>query len=311
LAAVPAIRATTPLQEIERQFDTGHYSEAKRTLETELAQSPQDARLHFWLARTHYEMLQFDGAINSAEQACQLDPANSDYRLWLARAVGRKAERERSFFLARRVKHELEEAVRLEPKNIRARRDLAEFYSDSPWIVGGSKSKARQQVEIIAQQDPIEGLLARADYFRNLEDPNAAAGQYRLLLERHPSSAAPYFEALDFFESRKDAPQIELFLASAARLAPADPRIAYYGAVARVFSGKELPAAEKALRNYLDVGPDRSDMPNHADAHERLGLLYEKLGGPGRAEAEYRVALASDPSRKRALDGLKRVTQQR
>ena len=311
VAIVASSQVPAPLPEYQRQFEAGQYAPAVRTLESALARSPNDARLHFWLARSTYELLQFDRAIQSFEQACRLDPVNSDYRLWLARAVGRKAERDRSFFLARRAKRELDEAVRLAPGNIRARRDLAEFYSDSPWIVGGSKSKARQEVETIAQQDPIEGILARADYSRNLDDPDAAGQQYRVLLEKKPARPGPYFEALDFFESRKDSTQLELFLEPAARLAPADPRIAYYRAVARVFAGKELPEAEKALRTYIEAGPDRSDMPNHADAHERLGLLYEKLNSPARAEAEYRVALATDPTRRRALDGLKRVTPQR
>jgi tetratricopeptide (TPR) repeat protein len=304
-------QASAPLlQEIERQFEAGQYSEVMQALETAIGQNPQDARLHFWMARSAYEMLQFDTAVRSADRACQLEPANAEYRLWLGRALGRKADRDRSFFAGRRSGRELEEAVRLAPANVRARRDLAEFYAESPWLVGGGKGKARQQVEAIARLDPIEGLLAWADYFRNTGQPEEAARQFQLLLAQKPSRADAYFEGLDFYESRRDPAQMETFLAPAARFAPADPRLIYYRAVAHVFAGTALPEAETDLRAYLATGPNRSDMPNHGDVHERLGLLYEKMGETKRAEEEYRAALAIDPSRRRALEGLKRVTPQ-
>ena len=262
------------------------------------------------MARSAYEMLQFDAAIKSADRACQLEPANAEYRLWLARALGRKADIDRSFFAARRSGHELEEAVRLAPSNIRAHRDLAEFYAESPWLVGGGKGKARQQVEAIARLDPIDGTLAWADYFRNAGQPEEAARQFQLIFAQKPSRPDAYFEGLDFFESRRDSAQMEVFLAQAARLAPADPRLIYYRAVASVFAGTALAEAEKDLRLYLNTGPNRSDMPNHGDVHERLGLLYEKMGEAKRAEEEYRAALALDATRRRAKEGLKRVTQQ-
>lgn len=310
MVVVASSQASAPvLEQIERQFDAGHYADAMHALETAISQSPQDARLHFWMARSAYEMLQFDIAIKSADRACQLQPANAEYHLWLGRALGRKAERDRSFFAARRSRRELEEAVRLAPANIGARHDLAEFYAESPWIVGGGKGKAREQVEAITRLDAVDGTLAWADYFRNTGQPEEAAKSFQALLAQKPARADVYFEALDFYESRRDPAQIEIFLVPAGRFAPADARLIYYRAVGRIFAGTELPAAEKDLNTYLATGPNRSDMPNHGDVHERLGLLYEKTGDVRRAQEEYRAALAIDPMRRRAREGLKRVTQ--
>lgn len=309
VVVVAGSQAATPLlEQIERQFDAGNYADAMRALETAISRSPQDARLHFWMARSAYEMLQFDTAIKAAERATQLEPSNAEYHLWLGRAVGRKADRDRSFFGGRRAGHELEETVRLAPANIPARRDLAEFYAESPWFIGGGKGKARQQVEAIARIDPIDGALAWADYFRNIKQPEEAARRFESLLAQKPARPDVYFEALDFFESRRDAAQMEIFLVPARRLAPADRRLIYYRAVARVFAGTEFAEAEKDLRTYLATGPNRSDMPNHGDVHERLGLLYEKAGDAKRAQEEYRAALAIDATRRRAREGLKRVT---
>ena len=310
MVVVASSQASAPLlEQIEGQFDAGRYADVIQVLETAIRQSPQDARLHFWMARSAFEMLQFDAAVKSADRACQLQPANAEYHLWLGRALGRKADRDRSFFAGRRSGHELEEAVRLAPANIRARRDLAEFYAESPLIVGGGKGKARQQVEAIARLNPIDGTLARADYFRNTDQPDEAVRQLQLLLAQKPARADVYFEGLDFYESRRDPAQIEVFLAAAGRLAPGDARLIYYRAVAHIFAGTAFSEAENDLKTYLATGPNRSDMPNHGDVHERLGLLYEKTGDVKRAQEEYHAALALDPSRKRAREGLKRATQ--
>ena len=299
--------SSPPLQEIERQFNAGRYADAMRALESAISQSPRDARLHFWMARNAYEAMQFDLAVSAAERACQLEPANSEFHLWLARSLGRKAERDSSFFEARRFRHELEEAVRLAPSSIHARRDLAEFYASSPWIVGGSKSKARQQVEAIARMDAAEGIAAWADYYRSVHEREEAARQYPLLLNQKASSAMPYLEALEFFEGRRDTAKMELFLEQAARLAPADPRVAYYRSAVRILSGKELSEAEKDLKDYVANVPNRSDMPTHADAQEHLAQLYEKMGDAKRAEEQYRAVLALEPGRRSAVDGLNRV----
>lgn len=309
LAVAAGAASAPPLQEIESQFNAGHYADAMRSLESAIGQSPQDARLHFWMARNAYELGRFDVAVTSAEHACGLEPANSEYHLWLARSLGRKAERDSSFFEARRFRHELEEAVRLAPSSIRTRRDLAEFYASSPWIVGGSKTKARQQVAAIAQIDAAEGIAAWADYFRSTHNREEAARQYLLLLKKKPSHPMPYFEAMEFFQDGGDAAEMELFLEPAARLAPDDPHVVYYRSGARILAGRELSQAERDLETYLAEVPNRSDRPRHAGVHELLGLLYEKRGDPKRAADQYHAALALQPGLKHSVEGLKRVTQ--
>ena len=92
-----------------------------------------------------------------AEKSVSLDPKNSLYHQWLGRPYGGKADRDRSFSLAKKVKNEFQEAVSLNPSNIAARRDLEEYCLDAPWIAGGSKDEALQQVNAIAAIDPVAG----------------------------------------------------------------------------------------------------------------------------------------------------------
>ena len=141
----------------------------------------------------------------SADAAVERAPGNSEYHRWLGRAYGAKADRTRSFLLARRVKGEFEQAVELDPSNIAARRDLLEFYLDAPWIVGGDDGKARDQVRAIALRDPVQGDLARARYFMSEGHGDQAAAAYGRVLAMKPPAADPYFEAAEFFARHRQA----------------------------------------------------------------------------------------------------------
>jgi len=307
LGAALAYAADDALGKARRQFDAGDYPGATATLQTALAQAPRDAPLYYWLARCAYELGDFNTAAAQAQRAIQLDPQNSDYHLWLGRAYGEKADRERSFSLARKTKSEFEEAVRLNPGNIPARRDLMEYYVEASWIVGGSKDKAQQQVEAIAALDAVAGHLARADYWRYQKKPELAEAEYRQVLELKPNRAEPYLEVADFYQRRKVAARMEAAVEAAARVDPSNPQLLYYCGVVRVLAGNHLPQAEQFLKSYLAEVPQRSDLPSHASALEWLGRLYEQMGKRDQAAQEYRAALQLEPGNKSAREGLRRM----
>ncbi|HEY3129282.1 MAG TPA: tetratricopeptide repeat protein [Acidobacteriota bacterium] len=277
LLALSPSQTDASLQTAHLQFDTGKYSEAARTLRTALSQAPQDARLHYWLARCYYELGDFDNSVNSAERAVGIDPPNSEYHLWLGRAYGGKAEKAHSFSLARKVRREFEEAVRLNPSNVTARRDLIEFYVEAPWIVGGDKDKARRQAEAILALDAVEGHLAMAAYWLSEKKPDRAESEYLQAVDLKPTRPEPYWEFADFYQKRNQADRMEQVVERAARVNPSDPRLAYYRGVVRVLAGNRLTEAEKFLKTYLETFP-RSDFPSQAAAREWLGRLYERQG---------------------------------
>src|SRR6516164_6298047 len=175
-----------PIPAARAQFDAGNYKTALTTLTAALTHTPNDASLHYWTARTDYELRNYDEAIHHAEQAVRLAPQNAEYNRWLGRAYGAKAEQSHSFFLARKVKQAFEAAVRLAPGNIAARRDLMEYCVEAPWIVGGDKEKAKQQIAEISAIDPVEGRLARAAYLSAEKQWKEAESEYVAVLDQHP-----------------------------------------------------------------------------------------------------------------------------
>jgi len=296
--------------EPRRAFSAGEYARAAALLDAAIARDARDASLRYWLARCQYELNQYDEAEESARRAVAMDPDNSDYHGWLGRALGRRAERAgwlSGFSLARQVRAEFETAVRLDPRNVQAQRDLIEFYSQAPGVVGGGADKARRQVDALAAIDAVEGHLARAAVWANEKMPDRADTEYRAAMAARPGRAGPYLEAADFYEQRRDPVRMEEAVEAAAALDSANPQLLYSRGVAAVLRGGRDADAERLLRQYLDTVPPRSDLPSKAATREWLGQLYERQGRPDAAAEEYRSALQLDRDRRGARDALRRL----
>jgi tetratricopeptide (TPR) repeat protein len=312
---IPPVRAASPpsdsggsLQAAQHEFDLGNYLSAIKALQSAVSQNPSSAEAYYWLARSYYEMHDFDNAITQGEKAVALDPKNSLYHQWLARAYGGKADRDRSFFLAKKVKKELEESVRLNPSNIEARADLEDFCTTAPWIVGGNKDEAREQVEAIAAIDPVAGHMARGDYdFQALKRPDLAETEFRQVLSAKPTRIEPYLEAIAFFQKQNDLPDMAAALSAASDVNAKDPRVSYFQAVYWTLTETEAGRAEEYLKSYIAGTPERSDWPPHAAAREWLGRLYESQGKRAEAAEQYRAALQLDPGRKEASARLRQL----
>ncbi len=270
---VSAFLTQGPIPTAQSQFDSGNYTAAVKTLTAALAQSPGDASLHYWIARSYYELRNYDEAVRHAETSVKLAPENAEYNRWLGRAYGGKAEQSRSFFLARKVKQAFETAVRLAPGSIPARRDLMQYCVEAPWIVGGDKDKARQQIEAISALDSLQGRMARAAYLATDKQWKAAESEYLSILDQHPQHIDAYIEAADFFADRKDAKNLERTVEAASSVDPRDPRVGYYRAISLILNRKELSTAEQLLNSYVANVPEKSDYPSHASAQAWISRI--------------------------------------
>jgi tetratricopeptide (TPR) repeat protein len=292
---------------IANELETGKYAEAMSVFQQQVARNPNDAQATLWLARSYLTLGNYDRAVTFAERAVQLAPDCSESHFWLARSYALKADKARSFWLARKSKLEYETAVQLDPDNLAARRDLMEFYLQAPWILGGSKDKAWQQVDAIASRNAMEGNLARAIYWRDLDKTSLAAQEFQKVLAARPDRAEPYFQVADFYESDGKPAEIEAAIQAVLRVSPSDPRVDYYSAVASVMKRQDLAKAEQNLKSYLVNSPPRDDFPPHAAAHDWLGQIYEIWGKKQLAIDQYRFALQLSPDNQPAQDALHRL----
>jgi tetratricopeptide (TPR) repeat protein len=309
LVATAVHSTPDPLAIGRAQFDRGDYRAAIATLSSAIESNPSDAQLWHWRSRAYLEMRDYARAIADGERAVTERPRDSEYRRWLGRAYGGAAEQKRSFLMARKVRAAFEEAVRLDPANLAARRDLMEFYVEAPGIVGGNKGKALEQVDAIAGADAVAGHLARAIFWIRTNRRDAAEAEYQHVLDARPDHIEPYLEIADYDKSRGDAGAFAGVVEQAARVAPSDARLNYYRGVGHVLANSNLTEGERLLRVYIETAPRRSDWPSHADAHTWLGRVQEQRGDVHAAIAEYQAALALDPESKNAREAVRRLKQ--
>lgn len=292
---------------IANNLKDGKYDQTIATLRKEFSKNPNDAQAALWLARSYLDVGKFDQAVTFAQRAASLSPECSEAHFWLARSLGIKADKARSFWLARKSKLEYEKAVKLDPDNLEARRDLMEFYLEAPWILGGSKDKAWAEVQAISSRNTLQGYLAHALYWRDLNKPTLAAKWYQKVMEAKPQHVNPYFQVADFYESTRKPDKVQAAIREATLIEPKDPRLDFYNAVAYVMKGQSLSKAEHELKTYLVKAPPRNDFPPYAAAHDWLGRIYEIWGKNQEAIAQYREALELSPDNETAHNALQRL----
>jgi tetratricopeptide (TPR) repeat protein len=321
LAAVPlaqpfaASAATAGSQsdssvEIARLYDAGLYEQAMKVLNAAIETNPMDASLHDSLGRCYYQLRDYNRASASLEHAVALDPNNSDYHEWLGKAYGRRAEESNPFSaisLARKAHKEFAEAVRLNPSNLAAQRDLIRYLLDSPGIAGGGQDRADEQIEALTKVDAVEGQLARAEADVTRKKFDLADQEYQKLLESHPRRIGVDMEIAEYYRDRGDGEPMLQAVDAAAALDPSDVRLSYYRGVALVIAKKDPAKAEQLLRRYLDTVPNNSELPPRASAREWLGRLYEQEDKLDNAAEQYQAGLAVDPGNKALREGLRRV----
>jgi Tfp pilus assembly protein PilF len=94
-------------------------------------------------------------AIKILESAIAESPQSADAHYQLGVAYGMLAQRVsifRAAALARHTRDEFERAVKLDPNHLDARYALAEYYSQAPSWLGGSKQKFDAQMREIRQR---------------------------------------------------------------------------------------------------------------------------------------------------------------
>jgi tetratricopeptide (TPR) repeat protein len=309
-SGAPALGGQSSLADAQQNYNAGRYNRTVDAVNSAIARSPNDASLHLLLGESYYQLREFSRAAASFERAIQLAPKESEYHDWLGKSYGRKAEE--SLFLsamswARKTHREFEIAVELDPRNFEAQRDLIRYEINAPSMVGGGDDKAQKHIDALEKIDPIQGQLARGEFFatkKRIPEADAAFGK---ILESNSDRAGVYFEVSDYYRDRANAEKMGEAIDKAEHIDQDDRRLKFYKGILLVIKGKSPSEAEMLLKSYLATVPDNSDLPPHAAAQEWLGKLYESLGRVSEAAEEYRLSLTLDPHNKAVEEELKRV----
>jgi tetratricopeptide (TPR) repeat protein len=286
---------------------SGRADEAVQALQQKIDRSATDAESYNLLCRAYFMLEDWDHGISACERARSLDPQNSLYHLWLGRAYGEKAASVRflsALSLAKKTRASFERAVELDPKNLDARTDLAEFYVEAPGIVGGGKDKAQAQADAIMPLNPAMAHWVAARIAEKNKDSVTAEREYRAEVAASHSGSRAWLDLAIFLRRANRLDEMEQALHNI-ESGPVDrPESLMDGASVLLRAGRGYPLGVKLLRRYLgspvEAGPAFK-------AHDLLGQLLEKLGDRQAAAEQYRDALSMARNYMRAQEDLKRV----
>jgi tetratricopeptide (TPR) repeat protein len=254
----------------------------------------KDAASLNMLSRAYYAIEHWDDAVTNGEKAVSLSPGNAAYHWWLGREYGEKANSVNPLSaasLARKTKNEFEQAVQLDPANVQARADLAEYYTEAPSFMGGGLDKAREQAAQVARYDQAisHWILAKiAEKEKRYSDAEAEL-QKAIQVAKDPSR---YWMSLASFYRRRSRFDDMQKAITQAIAQPNKSAEVYYNAASELFqSGRGFASAVQYLKKYLDSGAMVEDAPAFR-AHYLLAQIYEESGKKSDAIAEYKASLS-------------------
>lgn len=313
LAVVTAVAATPKASDLtpEALLKAGRVDDAISLLNRRIAASANDAEAHNLLSRAHYALNNYDPAIAESERAVALQPNNAQYHLWLGRAYGRKAEHASWFTaagLARKMRDQFEQAVRLNGDSVDARTDLAEFYIEAPSIVGGGKDKAQAQAQSIESHDAATAHWIRARLAEKDKRYDVAEAEYRAAIQDSGDRTDNWLSLASFYRRQNRLPDMDAAIDRAVESQKkAEGKSAFFDAATLLFkAGRQLPKAAELLAKYLSSKEKVEDAPAF-QAHYLLGQIYEKQGDRAAATREYSAALKLAKDYREAREALARV----
>jgi tetratricopeptide (TPR) repeat protein len=287
----------------------GRIDEAIVELTGRLSSAPADAESSNLLCRAYYALGDWDRAESFCRKAISLQPDNSGFHLWLGRVYGEKADRANFLAaagLAGKVRGEFERAVQLDPKDLDARLDLAEFYLAAPGIVGGGEQKAREQAQAIATLNPARERWVYARIAEHKKDSATSEREYRQYIDLSKGDAEAWLNLALFLRRQKRLPEMEQAIVKLSQ-SPSHKSDVFFEAAEMLYrAGRSYPFATELLHRYFAAGP--VEAAPAFKVHYLLGQLLEKQGDKAGAAQEYRASLSLVRNFGLAQQGLNRVS---
>ncbi len=309
LAGMPACLAAqgSSLAQASAALEAGQADNAMAILRSLPQPEANSAEAHNIRCRVLITLEHWEAAATECEQATAMEPQNSNYHMWLGRALGEKADNASfvsAYGLAKRARGEFERAVELNPRNAEALADLGEFYNSAPGVVGGGSEKARGVAAQLDRLDPVRAHELRSAIAQENRDLGGAERELREALAVSPHPAFEWIKLASFYRRNKRWTEMENAIQKGKEAAERDRHAAvalFYGASELIKANRNPELAKRMVELYLASSAETEEAPAFV-AHVRLARLDKQMGDTAGAWRERGAALALASDYKPAQD---------
>ncbi len=265
-------------QQAEEYFKQENFSKAKPIFETYLKQNPSDKKTREYLGDIAAYGKNWDMAISYYEALVQDEPSNANYHFKYGGAMGLKAmsiSKIRAVAYIGDIKHELEQAAKLDPKHIEARWALVEFYIQLPGIFGGSENKAIDYATELGKISKVDGYLANGYIAEYTDRPKDAERYYKKAIE---VGGSPHtYEKLSNLYEKNNQPKEAIVTNSEALKKHKRNQLNYQIGKISAQYNLEPEYGIECLSQYLANYSIKDGVPKDW-AYYRLAQIYKNLG---------------------------------
>lgn len=228
------------------------------------AAEKKDPQVLFERGVERYAAERYGQSINLLEQAAEARPNRSEYRLWLGRAYGRRADEMGAWrfwtaiSLAKKMRLSLEKAVELDSANEDALWDLFDFYLEAPGLVGGGEAKAEALIKQLTAIKEASGERAWAQIEKKRNRPELAEQRLRRAVELEPDGAGHFSALAALLAEQGKVEESERLFQRADELRPNWPDLWLLRARTLIRAGRGKQEARELLERYLkaELKPD-------------------------------------------------------
>lgn len=256
-----AAAAVPPLERAQDLYSRTEYEAALKILRTI---GEKNAAVYALMGQCTYMQGDSKKASELFHKTVELDPANSDYWMWLGRAYGRRAET--SSFLtapshATTARRNFEKAVELNPRNLEAISDLFEYYLDAPGFLGGGLDKASALAQRIGVLNPAEYYWSQARLAEKRKEFRTAEEQLRRAADLAPRQIGRVIDLAKFLARAGRYQESEEAFRRAEKIDPNAPKLLFARASTYIRTRRNLEIAKQLLKRYLDAKLTPDDPP--------------------------------------------------
>lgn len=264
ISATLALALAQDLSSAEKLYARTNYEGALRLL-----QDSSDTNAEHWglMGKCHLMLGNYKKATEAFQKAVALEPQNSDYVLWLARSLGRRAEAASPLVAplqAAKARRFFEKALELDPSNRDALGDLFDYYLNAPGFLGGGLDKAEALARRIEAIDPPEGHFLLSQVAGKRQQADVVERELRTAVKLAPDQIGHVIALARFLARQARLTESDAVLAQAERVAPGSPRILYAKASIYIETHRNVEEARSLLKTYLQLPLTPDDPPREA-----------------------------------------------